>query len=608
MPTGNEGVNTAEGSDRTVSDVEQTPGVDVAAGEAEFNSLSRALSKEAREQYNKDGTRDPEKILDDEDFDLLEYLQATNSAASQAGIKRKRVGVVWENLEVLGAASMSLGVRTFPDAIVQNFGFPVFAVMKAFGAKMFNPGQRKLLQNFSGSVKPGQMVLVLGRPGSGCSTFLQTISNNRSGFQGVNGDVSYGGMDSKLFAKRYSDNTVYCQEDDEHYPTLTVAQTLTAALRLKTPGQLLPGQTKKSFRERTLKMMLKTLGIEDTYDVLVGSAFVRGVSGGQRKRVSIAEVLCTRAAVVAWDNSSRGLDASTALDYAKAMRMFTNILGWSTFISLYQAGEGIWDQFDKILVISDGRCIYFGPRQEARQYFIDLGYEDMPRSTSGDYLTACTDPQSRRFQQGRDESNVPSTPEQMEQAYQQSDIYKREQQEKDAYKKELESDHSLADEFQQAVVEDKHKGVRPKSKYTVNYATQIKALWLRQVQMILGDKLDIAVSYITAISLSLIIGSLFYRLPQTAAAAFSRGGVLFIALLFNSLTAFSELPTQMGGRPILYRQAGFGFYRPSALIISQLLADLPTGVPRVFLFSLVIFFMAGLRQTAGSFFTYFITS
>ena len=92
-----------------------------------------------------------------------------------------------------------------------------------------------------------------------------------------------------------------------HYPTLTVAQTLTAALRFKTPGKLLPGQTKKAFRERTLKMMLKMLGIEDTRDVLVGSAFVRGVSGGQRKRVSVAEALTTRAAVLAWDNSSRGL-------------------------------------------------------------------------------------------------------------------------------------------------------------------------------------------------------------------------------------------------------------------------------------------------------------
>lgn len=119
-------------SDRTVSDALPTPdnAVDPAAGEKEFNSLSRALTQEARDEYNKSGTRDPEKILEDEDFDLLEYLSSTTSAASQAGIKRKRVGVVWEDLEVLGQASMSLGVQTFPDAFVKNFGAPVFAIMK----------------------------------------------------------------------------------------------------------------------------------------------------------------------------------------------------------------------------------------------------------------------------------------------------------------------------------------------------------------------------------------------------------------------------------------------------------------------------------------------
>lgn len=98
--------------------------------EAEFAELNRTLSKEARAQYDTTETRDPEKILDDDDFDLLEYLSTTNSAASQAGIKRKRIGVVWENLETVGLGSMSLGVRTFPDAIVQNFSAPVFAILK----------------------------------------------------------------------------------------------------------------------------------------------------------------------------------------------------------------------------------------------------------------------------------------------------------------------------------------------------------------------------------------------------------------------------------------------------------------------------------------------
>lgn len=178
--------------------------------------------------------------------------------------------------------------------------------------------------------------------------------------------------------------------------------------------------------------------------------FIRGVSGGERKRVSIAEVMTTRSSVVSWDNSSRGLDASTALDFAKSLRILTDINHTTTFVSLYQAGEGIWEcvgvgprtadparQFDKIVLIDKGKCVYFGPRQEAREYMVNLGFRDLPRQTSADYMTGCTDANERQFQDGRSEDNVPTTPEKLEAAYRESAIAKRMIAERDAYEKEL---------------------------------------------------------------------------------------------------------------------------------------------------------------------------
>ncbi|KAJ2976340.1 hypothetical protein NUW54_g11583 [Trametes sanguinea] len=73
---------------------------------------------------------------------------------------------------------------------------------------------------------------------------------------------------------------------------------------------------------------------EDTANTYVGDEFVRGVSGGERKRVSIAEMMATRAHVLCFDNSTRGLDASTALDFIKALRVMTNVLGQTTFATL----------------------------------------------------------------------------------------------------------------------------------------------------------------------------------------------------------------------------------------------------------------------------------
>lgn len=124
--------------------------------------------------------------------------------------------------------------------------------------------------------------------------------------------------------------------DDIHIATLTVAQTLQFALSLKTPGPngRLPGMTRKEFDSEVLSTLLRMLNITHTANTYVGDEFVRGVSGGERKRVSIAEMMATRAHVLCWDNSTRGLDASTALDFVKALRAMTDILGQTTFVTL----------------------------------------------------------------------------------------------------------------------------------------------------------------------------------------------------------------------------------------------------------------------------------
>ena len=117
-----------------------------------------------------------------------------------------------------------------------------------------------------------------------------------------------------------------------HIPTLTVEQTLEFALAAKTPSKRsrLPGITGKAFNEEVLDMLLKMLNITHTKKTLVGNEFVRGVSGGERKRVSILEMMATRAHVVSYDNSTRGLDASTAVGYVHLEIILTHSpLSWT---------------------------------------------------------------------------------------------------------------------------------------------------------------------------------------------------------------------------------------------------------------------------------------
>ncbi|KAL7421564.1 ATP-binding cassette transporter snq2 [Cryptotrichosporon argae] len=579
--------------------------------------MSRVLSRRsvgghgagapAEKVVSTDGSHDVEKgRAAEEEFNLADVLRSGRARQDEAEIKHKNVGVVWEDLEVIGAGGLKINIRNFSSAVIEQFMMPALSVLGLFGYKPFAPKPKTILFKNSGVLKPGQMCLVLGRPGAGCSTFLKSIANQRDSFMEVNGNVEYAGIDWKQMHKLYGGEVLYNQEDDDHLPTLTVAQTLRFALELKTPKKRVPGLSPAQFREEVLNMLLSMLNIKHTANTVVGNAFVRGVSGGERKRVSIAEQFCAGAALCSWDNSTRGLDASTALDYAKSLRLLTDIMQQTTFVSLYQAGEGIYDQFDKVLLLNEGHVVYFGPVKEARPYMISLGYLDLPRQTSADYLSGCTDPNERRFQEGRDETNVPSTPEAMEEAFLNSEIHKRELAEKDEYKRRMEQDEADRQAFRDAVVEQKHRGVGKKSPYTIGFFGQAIALTKRQTTLKFQDRFGIYTGLGTSITIALIVGSVYFRLPESASGAFTRGGLLFLGLLFNALTSFSELPGQMMGRPILYRQVGYRFYRPSAFAVAAVAADVPFNALQIFVFTIILYFMGGLYSSAGAYFMFFL--
>lgn len=139
-------------------------------------------------------------------------------------------------------------VKTFPDAIIDFFNVPG-TIMSIFGLGKKGT-EFEILKNFRGVVKPGEMVLVLGKPSAGCTTFLKVIANQRFGYTGIDGEVLYGPFDAQTFAKRFRGEAVYNQEDDIHHPTLTVGQTLGFAIDTKTPGKRPIGMSKADFKEK----------------------------------------------------------------------------------------------------------------------------------------------------------------------------------------------------------------------------------------------------------------------------------------------------------------------------------------------------------------------
>ncbi|KAL2824025.1 ABC-2 type transporter-domain-containing protein [Aspergillus cavernicola] len=597
--------------------VSHDSGVNVERAEQEFAELNRELSSisyqaqrlskhasriSKNEVHSKDVERSASSTDSMESWNLETALRGKQAAELEAGIKGKHIGVFWENLTVRGIGGSKSFIKTFPDAIVDFFNVPGL-IMDWIGYN--NKGKEfDILKDFGGVLQPGEMVLVLGRPGSGCTTFLKTITNQRFGYTAVDGEVLYGPFDASTFSKRFRGEAVYNQEDDVHQPTLTVKQTLGFALDTKIPGKRPSGVSQGEFKDKVIRMLLKMFNIEHTANTVVGNQFIRGVSGGEKRRVSIAEMMITSATVLAWDNSTRGLDASTALDFAKSLRIMTNIYKTTTFVSLYQASESIYKQFDKVLVIDSGRQVFFGPVSEARAYFEDLGFKEKPRQTSPDYLTSCTDPFEREYQDGRDSSNVPSTPEALAAAFDESIYSQRLAEEMDAYRAQIQHEKQIHEDFEIANQEAKRKFTSKSSVYLIPYYLQVWTLMRRQFLIKWQDKFALNVSWVTSTGVAIVLGTVWLNLPKTSAGAFTRGGLLFSSFLFNGFQAFSELASTMMGRALVNKHRQFTFYRPSALFVAQIFVDATFAIARILVFSIIVYFMCGLTRDPGAFFTF----
>lgn len=351
------------------------------------------------------------------------------------------------------------------------------------------------------------------------------IGNQRAGYEEIEGEVSYGGTDPQTMAKNYRSEGIYsinpqnlfvltCKftvsynpEDDLHYATLTVKQTLNFALQTRTPSKASrnQGESRKDYQKTFLSAITKLFWIEHTMDTKVGNELIHGISGGEKKRVSIAEAMITKASTQCWDNSTRGLDASTALEYVQSLRSLTNMAQVSTLVALYQAAESLYKLFDKVVLIEEGRCAYFGPIDKAKAYFENLGFECPPRWTTPDFLTSVSDPHARRVKSGW-EDRIPRTAEEFESIYLKSDLHQT------ALKDIQDFEQELAK--QEAEREAARSTIKQRN-FTLSFHQQVLALTKRQFLVMIGDSQSLYGKWSMILFQALIVGSLFYNLQPT---------------------------------------------------------------------------------------------
>lgn len=460
-----------------------------------------------------------------------------------------------------------------------------------------------ILKQMDAIMRPGEVTVVLGRPGLGCSTLLRTIAARTYGFHvGAELRILYDGLTPKDIERHHRGDVIYSAESDIHFPHLSVGDTLDFAARLRTP-QNRGDVDRETYATHMASVYMATYGLSHTRNTKVGNDFVRGVSGGERKRVSIAEASLSGANIQCWDNATRGLDAATALEFIRALKTSAAILDATPLIAIYQCSQDAYDLFDNVVVLYEGYQIFYGRADEAKQFFLDMGYDCPQRQTTADFLTSLTNPSERIVRKGF-EDRVPRNAKEFEQYWRQSPQYAKLVGEIEQYFTDCDSNKKQL--YHESHVARQSNHILPKSPYTVSFPMQTRYIMHRNILRTKGDPSITIFSIFGQVVMGLILSSVFYNMQNTTSSFYYRGASMFFAVLFNAFASLLEIMTLFEARPIVEKHKQYALYRPSADALAGIITELPVKLMMSIGFNFVFYFMVNFRRNPGRFFFYWL--
>ncbi|KAH6896015.1 ABC-2 type transporter-domain-containing protein [Thelonectria olida] len=517
------------------------------------------------------------------------------------GTPPKTTGVAFKNLNVYGFGTATDFQKTVGNVFLEG----ATIVRRLLGQKQ----QRvDILHDLEGVVHSGEMLAVLAPPGSGSSTLLRTIAGDTHGFHvDKAATLNYQGIRPSEMRTAFRGEAIYTAEVDNHFPHLTVGDTLYFAARARCPKNIPDGITRREYAEHLRDVTMAMFGISHTRNTRVGDDFIRGVSGGERKRVTIAEAALSYSPLQCWDNSTRGLDSANALEFCRTLRTQADTMGCTSCVAIYQASQDAYDVFDKVVVLYEGRQIFFGKTREAKAYFEDLGFVCPKQQTTADFLTSMTSHQERIIRPGW-EGKTPRSPDEFAQAWKASNSRARLMADIDDYLDRYPFGGEHYERFLQSHKINQSELQRAKSPFTLSYFEQMRLNLWRCWVLLKGDPSITVTMLMTNCFEALVVSSIFYNLPANTSSFFRRSILLFFIVLINAFGSILEIMTLYAKRKIVEKHARYALYHPSAEALSAMIMDLPYKVVNTIIVNTVLYFMGHLRREPGAFFFFLLIS
>ncbi|KAJ3322424.1 hypothetical protein HDU76_013893 [Blyttiomyces sp. JEL0837] len=253
-------------------------------------------------------------------------------------------------------------------------------------AGSITPKGRRILREVSLCVPAGQLLAIMGGSGSGKTTLLNALAG-RAGKVTIEGDILYNGNPSQAYIERGA--VAYVQQFDYLLPCLTVRETLRYAARLRLPREM-------SKREKYIlvESAIVELGLKECADTMIGDEWRKGISGGERRRVSVAVQLLINPSVIFMDEPTTGLDAWTSHSLIKTLSHLCRN-GRTIIISIHQPRSSTFSLFHSVALLSKGDVVYCGPAQDATNYFAGIGHPIPDQMNPAEFLIDITSVDNR---------------------------------------------------------------------------------------------------------------------------------------------------------------------------------------------------------------------
>ncbi|KAJ2399684.1 hypothetical protein GGI23_002501 [Coemansia sp. RSA 2559] len=483
-------------------------------------------------------------------------------------------------------------------------------------------GVRRLLHSVSGSIYPGELVAIMGSSGAGKTTLLNVLAGRIQGGK-LYGNIKFNG--SKRNPHDFKRILAYVEQDDLMHATLSVKETLTVSAKLRLPSKKYTEDEKNQRVEDVMRQMR----LSHVADTRIGDSGMRGVSGGERKRVSIGIELVTDPSILVLDEPSSGLDSSSAEMVVKLTKEMSRERNLTTLMTIHQPSAEMVAQFDKLILLSQGKLVYMGPADKALRYFEQLGHPSTNPNPANFYIDLMTIDFSSTSATSESEARVQSLVDSFAKFRRSGSQFLTH----DPSFSDVGIDNCATKARNSCEIGEIKDGGLPSSsaknegfsgphaniveditQETANlvlYEAPPKNSWISELFVLLKRDWILSIRNTSlvygflfqSVVVTIFLGFVFFQMKTDQASIQNRTGVIFMLIIQSSFpVTFPTLVNLMVGKSVLMRERSTGTYRMSSYFISKFLSLLPLVILPLFVILTGTYFIAHFQYNAAKYF------